>query len=261
MEVQDKQNKKPLMIVIVSVITLAALALGAINLVPRVVQAQDATPQVPNVPGQQPVVPGQQPNAPGQQPGGRGPGFGDFRGFGVSGRFERQKGFGGDIDYDALLADALGITVEELQAAREKANQAALEQAVAKGYITEEQAGLIKAQNALKQYINKDEIIAKALGISVEELQAARDEGKNIGTLISELGLEAATVRENMQTAYKAAIQQAVSDGVITQEQADQILSGGFGMHGFEFGGDMRRFHGPGGFQQPSTEATPGSGL
>ena len=119
----------------------------------------------------------------------------------------------------------------------------------------------MKAQNALRQYVDKDKLTAKVLGISVEELQAAREEGKTMETLISELGLDAATVRENMQAAYKEAVQQAVSDGVITQEQADQILSGGFGMRGFDFGGGMRRFHGPGGPQQPNVEPTPGSGL
>ena len=259
MEVQDKRSKKPLTIIIVSVVTLAALALGAIALVPKVVQAQDATPQPPaGAPGQQPSMPNQPQGAPGQRPGVPGHGFGGFDGFNG---FERHNGFGGDIDYDALLADALGIKVEELQAAREKADQAALEQAIAKGYLTEEQAGLMKAQNALRQYIDKDKLTAKALGITVEELQAAREEGKTMETLISELGLDAATVQENMQAAYQEAIQQAVSDGVITQEQADQMISGGFGMRGFEFGGGMRRFHGPGGSQQPNIEPTPGSDL
>jgi len=252
MEIQEKRSEKPLTIIIVSVVTLAALALGAIALGPKVVQAQDVTPQPPN------GAPSQQPSMPNQPHGFPGRGFGGFDGFNG---FERHKGFGGDIDYDALLADALGITVEELQAAREKADQAALEQAIAKGYITEEQAGLMKAQNALRQYVDKDKLTAKVLGISVEELQAAREEGKTMETLISELGFDAAAVRENMQAAYQEAIQQAVSDGVITQEQADQILSGGFGMRGFDFGGGMRRFHGPGGPQQPNVEPTPGSGL
>ena len=68
--------------------------------------------------------------------------------------------------------------------------------------------------------------MAKALGISVEELQAAHAEGKSLPTLIEELGLDRETVRANMETAKQEAIQQAVADGVITQEQADQILSG-----------------------------------
>jgi len=41
-----------------------------------------------------------------------------------------RGGFRGNIDYQQLLADALGITVEELQAAYEAAREAAIAQAV-----------------------------------------------------------------------------------------------------------------------------------
>jgi hypothetical protein len=92
--------------------------------------------------------------------------------------------------------------------------------------------------------------MAQALGITEEELQAARAEGKPLGVLIYELQLDPATVRTQMRTAYEEAIAQAVTDGVITQEQADQILQGpGFGPGGRGgFGGRGGGFSGPGGF-------------
>jgi hypothetical protein len=95
--------------------------------------------------------------------------------------------------------------------------------------------------------------MAKALGITVEELQAARTEGKPLGVLIYELQLDPATVRTQMRTAFEEAIGQAVTDGVITQEQADQMLQGpGFGPGGpggrGGFGGRGGGFGGPGGF-------------
>lgn len=55
-------------------------------------------------------------------------------------------------DYQKYLAEALGITVEELQAAQLKAQDAMLDQAVADGAITQEQADLMKARRAFMQY-------------------------------------------------------------------------------------------------------------
>jgi hypothetical protein len=168
---------------------------------------------------------------------GMGPGFG-------------PGGFGERIDHQALLAEALGITVEELQAAQEQAHAAAIQQAVDEGLITQEEADQMTARMQLRSYLDPEALMAKALGITEQELQAARDEGKPIAVLIYELGLDPATVRTQMQTAREEAIQQAVTDGVITQEQADQILAGpAFGGPG-GFGGPHRGggFGGPGGF-------------
>jgi hypothetical protein len=46
----------------------------------------------------------------------------------------------GDGSTQEDLANALGITVEELTAARQKANEAAIDQALAQGLITQAQA-------------------------------------------------------------------------------------------------------------------------
>jgi len=138
---------------------------------------------------------------------------------------------GGDIDENALLADALGITVEKLQAARKAANQAAIEQAIAEGLITQEQADAMQARKNLTSYLDRDTLLAKALGMTAEELQTAYDEGKTLTDLLNDTGLDAAAVRENLQTARTEAIAQAVADGVITQEQADEMEDGrGFGL-------------------------------
>jgi hypothetical protein len=141
---------------------------------------------------------------------------------------------GGAIDGNALLAEALDISVKELQAAREQANQAALEQALAEGIITQEQADQMAVRKDLQSYLDRNALLAEALGMTAEELQAAFDEGKTLSDLLGEQGLDAATVRENMQAAFEAAIAQAVEDGVITQEQADALPSGkGFGPRTF----------------------------
>lgn len=169
--------------------------------------------------------------------------------FGRRGQFEQPGGpgrFGGQIDFDAFLAEALGITVEELQAAYDQAHTAAVQQALDEGLITQEEADMMLARMELKAYLDREALTAKALGITPEELQAAYDEGKPLPVLIYELGLDRATLRTNMQTAYDEALQQAVTDGVISQEQADQLQDGpGFGRGPGGIGGP----HGPGRFE------------
>jgi hypothetical protein len=167
-------------------------------------------------------------------------GFGGMDGFGRGGRF----GFGTSFDYDAFMADALGVTLDELQAARQAARDAALDQAVAEGVVTAEQAELMKAGQALRQYIDHQEIISEVLGIDVADLEAARQEGKSLSYLFGELGLEPEDVQEAMQSAYEDAIQQAVADGVITDTQAEQLQENGFGARGFGMRGFGGRGHG-----------------
>ncbi len=70
---------------------------------------------------------------------------------------EGGRGLGGhwlgrDADSAQLLADALGITVDELDAAEEAAFTAGLEQAVAAGTITQVQADVMTAQRAFRTY-------------------------------------------------------------------------------------------------------------
>jgi hypothetical protein len=131
------------------------------------------------------------------------------------------------IDENALLAEALGITTDELAQARERANQAALDQAVAEGLITQEQADEMLQQKqrreTLQGYLGRDALLAQALGMTVDELQAAYAKGESLSDLMSEQGLDAVTVREQVQAAHEAALAQAVEDGVLTQEQADQM--------------------------------------
>jgi hypothetical protein len=57
--------------------------------------------------------------------------------------------------------------------------------------------------------------------------------------------------QSSMQSAYEAAVQQAVKDGVITQAQADLILKNapGMGFGGFREPGGMRGLGGLGGFE------------
>ena len=116
-----------------------------------------------------------------------------------------MRGVDTNANSDKLLADALGITTDELSAAQTEARDAALAQAVTDGRLTQEQADLIKARWAFDAF-----------------------------------------VAEKMKTAYDEAVAAAVTEGVVTQEQADAFTKGG------DFLG-----HGPMGWDMPD-DATPG---
>lgn len=180
-----------------------------------------------------------------------GSGMHDFGGFKFGGRFsELPEGL---TPRDELLADALDITVEELQAAREEAHAAWLAEMVDAGYMTQEQVDMMLAYQAFMGSFDRESLVAEALGISVEELQGAKSEGKTLATLLEEQDLTPEDFSTGLQAAYQKALDDAVQNGVLTQEQADQIAAGGFGHHGFggfemfgEFGGGMRGHGGRG---------------
>ena len=178
---------------------------------------------------------------------------------------------------EAAVADALGISVEELevaraegktladladeydveldvvQAAMQAARDEALRQAVTDGIITQEQADNILSRDGqfgprgfrgdgsrLGHGLRGEHpTMAEELGISVDELQAARAEGKTFTDLAEELGFDLEEIRANMKQAQSEALQQAVELGRITQEQADEIVNreGRWGSRGNILGG------------------------
>lgn len=185
-------------------------------------------------------------------------------------------GFGngqGFIDMKTIIADALGITVEELEAAHADGQRlpelaeelgldlatveadiqagltTAINQAVTDGTITQEQADAMLARMEMRvlahAVVDMQAIVADALGITVEDLVAAHAAGQHLPEIVDELGLDLATVQADIQAGREAAINQALADGTITQEQADWLLSHG-GMMGNGMGNGPRGHHGQG---------------
>ena len=188
-----------------------SLALGAVAFVSQAVLAQDEEPEAPTTP------------------------WSGMRGMGgMRGGFEHpgMPGFGGDIDHEAYLAEALGISVEELQAARETARAKSLEEAIDKGYITEEQVAMMEARQAVMQYIDPEALRA--------EFGDFKQEGADLR----------ADLKAVFQEVMQAAVDQALENGDIDQDQADQFLEGGFGG---KFGG-RGGFPGRGDFSHPQFE-------
>jgi len=97
----------------------------------------------------------------------------------------------------------------------------------------------------------QDTYLAEALGMTVEEFQAARESGLTFYQIALEQGFAPADIPAIMQQARDAALAAAVEAGTITQEQADwmsQRGAGGFGMHGGGFGHHSFRGRGGGMF-------------
>ena len=78
--------------------------------------------------------------------------------------------------------------------------------------------------------------VAKELGLTYDELVAATQSGKTIWQLADEKGVSIERLREVMLEAREAALADLVKQGVITQEQADWMLSHSQGMMGNGFG-------------------------
>jgi hypothetical protein len=66
--------------------------------------------------------------------------------------------------------------------------------------------------------------MAEAFGLTVDEFAAALAEGQKPRQLAAELGLDWAEIQVAMQAAHAEALAQAVAEGLITQEQANQML-------------------------------------
>ncbi|MBE2224246.1 MAG: hypothetical protein IAF02_22090, partial [Anaerolineae bacterium] len=168
----------------------------------------------------------------------------------------RENGSDNRDAHDTYLAAELGISVETLQAAQETAREAALAQAIADGDITQEQIDLMKAGQALRDYLDQEDVLAELLGLTVEEFEAAKEDG-TIRDLVTASGLTQEEIMTAMQTARETAVAQAVADGVITQEQADQLQAmPGLGHFGGGHGGHGG--HGRGGFGGSRGGGVPG---
>ncbi len=190
------------------------------------------------------------------------------------------------------LADALGITVDELTAAYAQAKVAGIQQALEAGLITQAQAEEMRENSAVHPFggrwgswlsengIDYQALLADALGISADELQAAIatafnsriDQAVANGNLTQEKAdllkgqyalSNSEDFRSAMQSAFEAAVNQAVESGIITQAQADQILenmSARGWLKGFDGPGSFGRRHGGhGGWDEgaPALPSTP----
>jgi hypothetical protein len=135
--------------------------------------------------------------------------------------------------FQEKVAANLGITVAELEAAQKAARDEMIDEALAAGRITTEQAEKLKSRElgALRQgriervkgaAVNVFETAAQILGLSGEELRAGLQEGNSLNELAAEQGVS--NLEAQMVAQITADIQAKAASGEITQEQADRLL-------------------------------------
>ena len=106
------------------------------------------------------------------------------------------------------------------------------------------------------------EAAAKALGMTTDEVSTALQNGQTLEDLATKAGVDIADVQAAINTVQreemKTRIQQAVTDGTMTQDKADWLLEGldkGYlDGPGFGFGFGRHGFGGPPRAQQPSNQ-------
>jgi hypothetical protein len=149
--------------------------------------------------------------------------------------------------YWQVLAQKLGLTVDKLQQTVTDARKEAITQGVKQGLLTQAQADRLLQQlqnsgpgtvfdnfgrgrgaNSLANVYASirsagDDAAAKALGMSTSDLTTALRGGKTLLDLAGEKNVDVSKLRTAIADAEKAALDQAVKDGKITQAQADSL--------------------------------------
>jgi hypothetical protein len=67
--------------------------------------------------------------------------------------------------------------------------------------------------------------VAEKLGLTSDELNAEINSGKTLAQVAEEKGISRSNLVAVLETAHKDSLSQAVTDGTLTQEQADNILA------------------------------------
>jgi hypothetical protein len=168
---------------------------------------------------------------------------------------ETQEGATWPFDFGQRLreaiAGALGITVEKYDAAVETAQKQVLDEAVAEGWLTQEQAdemgqrmdqgpgrrgmwpGFGPGKRGMGPHMGfgiggrEDsliEVAADELGMTVEDLMTELRNDKSIADVAKEKGVDTQVIIDAYLAKLTENLNQAVTDGKITQETADSML-------------------------------------
>ncbi|MBC7105450.1 MAG: hypothetical protein H5T97_05905 [Firmicutes bacterium] len=136
------------------------------------------------------------------------------------------------------FASALGVDKDRIVEAAKEAGKQTVDEALQQGKITADQAERMKARidegrwfpcpfpGGKGLYFGGPPLdeLAQALGMTQEELKAQLDQGKKISDIAQEKGLTEEQLRQKLLDAKIQAIQQAVQDGKIPQDKADQMI-------------------------------------
>ena len=184
-----------------------------------------------------------------------------------------QEGDGPVGTFLAKVAEKLGVTEDELKGAIDEAKVEMLDEAVAEGRLTDEQAARLRERAeegglrfagpllGAKRHVGPDfhviEAAAQVLDITRDELGPQLRDGNSLAEVAGAQGMSVEDFQAALLTQIRAELDDLVADGTLTQEHADRvfqaaeenidrIVNGELGPRGL--GG---RRHGPGRFGGP----------
>jgi hypothetical protein len=167
---------------------------------------------------------------------------------------EEGKGWPFDIRdrMKSAVAEALGIEVQEYEDALATARGQVLEEAVAEGYLSQEQADRMRERGAEgfgpgkrggfvprakgrceHRMPGKDPhawgpsseaVLTELLGLTAEELRAELKDGKTLADVTQARGVELDAVVDALMAPMDEKLAQAVKAGKLSQEEADEKL-------------------------------------
>lgn len=162
--------------------------------------------------------------------------------------YAQDDGSGGPFDFGGRFREAiagiLGISVEEYDAAVEQAQAQVVDEALAEGWLTEDQAqrmqerfdqgfgarGMGKGLMGPHQgFVGRGEtslisVAAEKLDMSVQDLLTELRDDKSIADVAQEQGVDPQDILDAYLAQLEENLAQAVEDGKITQNQADWML-------------------------------------
>ncbi|MDP9237319.1 MAG: hypothetical protein M3P30_07980 [Chloroflexota bacterium] len=146
-------------------------------------------------------------------------------------------------DFLGKFAANLGVTVDQLKTAGKDAASATVDDLVARGKLTQDQATKIKdrissgnglglgrflarrkAARAAQVQAGIANSAATAIGIDVSELRTAFQNGSSIAEVAAQHGVSVDVVKTQVTNDAKAKLDAAVQGGKLTQTQEDNLL-------------------------------------
>lgn len=137
------------------------------------------------------------------------------------------------------IAEALGISVEKYEETVTAAQKQVLDDAVAAGEITQDQAdrmqdrldrtGGFGGMGRMGRGLGGESLLltvaAEKLGMTEDELRTSLRDGKTIAGLAEERGVDTQVITESYLAQWKEKLDAQVADGTLTQEEADAKLA------------------------------------
>ncbi len=142
-----------------------------------------------------------------------------------------QEGDGPLGTFIGRVAEKLGISEEEFEAVIDEARTELIDEAVAEGRLTEEQAERLQERGfpfaGGRTGHGRGRVIeaaAEVLGVTQEELKDELKDGSSLAEVAEAQGMTVDDFKAELLYQLQALLDSDVADGTLTQEQADNIF-------------------------------------